>query len=222
MSSLAIRNNDEDAVRILLENPINSENIYLINYVIHSAYSMKNYNIIELFFKFVNSNYEKYKLNDIYDFYIDHISHISEIDRMKYETDTEAETMFNIIINNINNNVLDGLVKFENFKYLIHTLNILHKDRYKLGDEIYGNIKNVIEKGLFSLIFRSCALREVGELRQTLYNLEIHEINGNPIDSISSETELCYLIEHGLNVNIHKYDDGYGMTTFTKGMTFYD
>jgi hypothetical protein len=130
---------------------------------------------------------------------------------MNYETDTEAETMFNIIIDNIKPNVLDELVKHENFNKLISTLNDLRRDHFKifflLEDEIYRNIKDVLEKGLFSLIFRSCVLREVAELRETLHNLKINQINGKPIDSISSETELCDLIDHGLNVNIHKYDN---------------
>jgi hypothetical protein len=213
----AIRNNDEDAIRILLENPINSEDTTIMNYVLfNTAYLIKNYNIIKLFFKYLNSNSEKYKLDDICPFFIDHICYISRIDHMNYQTDTEAETMFNIIIDNIKTNVLDELVKHENFNKLISALNDLRQDRFKIPfqveDEIYVNIKDVLEKGLFSLIFRSCALREVDKLRETLHNLKINKINGKPIDNINSETELCDLIEHGLNVNIHKYDnDSYEM-----------
>jgi hypothetical protein len=71
---------------------------------------------------------------------------------------------------------------------------------------MYESIKNVIKQRLFSLLFRSCALTKVAELRRKLRRLNIDKIDGKSIDSINSETELCYLIVTGLKVNVTKYD----------------
>jgi hypothetical protein len=202
--------NDEDNLHILLGNVLDND---IINLVLITAYRIKNYNIIDLLYKSINYNNETNKyFGDTYQFLINKLYYALNFDFMGYKTDIEAEKIIDIVIDNYkNNNVLDELIKQKGFDKIIRFLNDLRQDNFKysqyLEDEMYENIKGVIEKRLFSLIFRSCALTEVDKLRKKLHDLGIDEIDGNSIDGIKSETNLCDLIEHGLKINIHKYDD---------------
>jgi len=207
----AINNNDEDTVHILLE-----KGIELNEEIFNKAYSKKNYRIIDLLFKYKTYKYIKYDKHDyIYDSYVKLIfdlNHIFNFGAMKYETDIQAEKIIDIAIDNYSKkNVLDKLIKYEQFnngilEYIKYYDTKLYKSSMNVTPEMYESIKNVIKQRLFSLLFRSCALTKVAELRRKLRRLNIDKIDGKPIDDINSETELCDLIVTGLKVNVTKYD----------------
>jgi len=204
----AITKNDEETVRILLKNRVDLD---VISHVIIPAYDNKNSNIIGLLFEYANYDYKKYELFDTYEILINELSLIFNIGMMGYKTDIEAKTIIDSVIDNYkNNNVLDEVIKHDPSNIIISSLNDVRQDRFKyrysFNEEMYRKIKEVLEQRLFSLIFRSCALKEVDELRTKLHNLGINEIDGKPINGIKSETDLCDLIESGLKVDIHKYD----------------
>jgi len=201
---IAIRKDNEENVRVLLERGIKPNDD-----CIKVGFYKKNANIINLLFKYRNYNNEQYY--DIYQILINDLLVALDINFMNYTSGIQAETIINSVIDNYYfNNVLDKLIKHKDFSKLIYKLNLIRENYYETfydNKKLYKEIKDVVEEQLFSLIFRSCALTEVDKLRKKLHDLGIHEINGNPIDGIDSETKLCDLIEHGLNVDIHKYDD---------------
>jgi len=200
----AIRKDDEENVRVLLERGI-KPNVDCIKV----GFYKKNANIINLLFKHRNYNSDQYY--DTYQILINDLLVALDINFMNYASGIQAETIINSVIDNYkNNNVLDILIKHKDFNKLIYKLNLIRENFYEIfydNKKLYKEIKDVVEEQLFSLIFRSCALTEVDELRKKLHDLGINEIDGKPINGIKSETDLCNLIEKGLKVDIHKYDD---------------
>jgi hypothetical protein len=71
----------------------------------------------------------------------------------------------------------------------------------------YSKEKEEKKKIILSLLFRNCLVTELEELKNKLIKLEIKTINNKDINSISSQKELCKLIQYQFDIQIDKYDD---------------